>query len=97
MHTTPLPDGCTGRRYAINDDHPDEGTDIAHDIACPAHPDATLTCAWCGRLTVVNRPATRGYAVGGKTVGELCPSCAADSYDYDAEARAYSPDPPSPW
>lgn len=91
MHTAApftVPPGCTGHAYLVNPDAPDEGHDIAHDVACPTHPDATLACAWCGRLTVVvRRPfGTRAYAVGGKVRGELCPSCAADSRDIEADA-----------
>lgn len=29
---------CTGVRYAVNPDAPDEGSDIAHDGPCPVHP-----------------------------------------------------------
>lgn len=28
---------CTGFRYLINDDAPDEGTDVHHDGPCPVH------------------------------------------------------------
>ena len=28
---------CTGHRYFVNEDFPDEGTDIHHDGPCPAH------------------------------------------------------------
>lgn len=30
-------EACTGFRYAINPDFPDEGTDIRHEAACPFH------------------------------------------------------------
>lgn len=29
---------CTGERYHVNPDYPDEGTDIHHDGDCPIHP-----------------------------------------------------------
>lgn len=32
--------GCTGHRYAVNPDAPDEGTDIRHDGPCPTHDEA---------------------------------------------------------
>lgn len=28
---------CTGQRYDVNPDAPDEGTDLRHDEPCPAH------------------------------------------------------------
>lgn len=31
---------CTGFRYPVNPSAPEEGTDIWHDHACLAHPDA---------------------------------------------------------
>lgn len=33
---------CTGTRYAVNPDAPEEGTDVLHAEPCPEHPDAWL-------------------------------------------------------
>lgn len=33
--------GCTGTRYLVNDDAPDEGTDVHHTGPCPVHPTTT--------------------------------------------------------
>jgi hypothetical protein len=30
---------CTGHRYPINPDAPEEGTDVRHDVECPVHPE----------------------------------------------------------
>lgn len=34
---------CTGTRYAINPDAPEEGSDIRHDTECPAHPQSVTS------------------------------------------------------
>lgn len=84
MHTMTVPEGCTGTVYAVNPDAPDEGHDIAHEHACPAHPDASLVCPWCHRPTTAG-PQTRPLKVGGKVIGELCPDCTAESYTHEAD------------
>lgn len=58
----------------------------APEAPTPATP---TPCPWCGVPVVADRTpwrSTRPFAVAGVVVGELCPSCTAESRELDGEA-----------
>lgn len=77
-------DTCTGTRYHVNPDAPDEGTDIRHDGPCPVHPE---------HVTLVlpahsGRPGWAGRS-GWQAQCEVCgPVGRFEDYEADAQAIA---------